>query len=195
MKRNFLRFLRPLCFILLILVIRYLPYLLSFFSPYFLQQPKLLNIIGTAEVPGLVEETLIAPVNTNQNVLTTHSYAGAVTIMISGEGEMDSDTGHDALYHYGKQFEDGKQPLYCCFEGLIIDDEPITRFRFFFGNVHVGSGEPPEYNPQHRYAFVYQLGSELRKIAFRLTNGNPDTQGSPFTVFVTTENRIYSPGR
>lgn len=129
-----------------------------------------------------VEETLILPVNTES--LTTNQYSEWVTITISGQGQVDSDTTHSAFTTFNI---DGSVNR---FNGFTIDDQPL-----------IGRGRvfellaPTPINPLIRqYRFMYYVGDEERRIKFLIDNGNPDDNSS-FIINLTSRDLLVSPGR
>jgi len=157
------------------------------------------HLSGSAEIPGLVEETITLSINANEPIFTLHRYSGSVTIGVQGEAQINATTGHDGLYIYnfafedGKhQYEDGKQRLYCCFGGLEIDGEAVNHFSFFpGGGMRTTTGGSPNYNSSHQYYFLYDIGPILRKISFRIQNDNPQDLTSQFIIEVSTGDKVF----
>jgi len=130
----------------------------------------------------IVEETLIVPVNTER--LTTNQYSEWVTITISGQGQIDSNTTHGAFYEYNTNGSVNR------FNGFTIDGQPlIGRGRVF------ALSAPTPINPLIReYRFLYHVGDEARRIKFLIDNGNPEDNSS-FIINITSRNLVDSPGR
>lgn len=131
---------------------------------------------------GAVEETLIVPVNIER--FTTNQYSEWVTITISGQGQIDSDTTHSSFYEYNTNGSVNR------FNGFTIDGQPlIGRGRVF------ALSAPTPINPLIReYRFLYHVGDEARRIKFLIDNGNPEDNSS-FIINVTSRNLVDSPGR
>lgn len=139
---------------------------------------KILKIRATATP---VKEVIALPVNTIQEVFTSQEYSGYVTIIVRGEGQINSSTRHDAFSMYSADRKLGR------FDGFAVDGASLILRAF--------SVVPTPTNyPQHEYRFLYEVGERPQKIAFRIVNGNAEDT-SVFIVEVTSENLIFSSGR
>jgi hypothetical protein len=142
-------------------------------------QSKYWNI-GTAETPGVVEETLLLTVNSSEAALTSQRYVGAVTITIRGEGRIDENTGYDAFSTYS--IADNKALGY--FRGFRIDDRDLILMLGWFA-----------YKPNHEYSFLFRVGDEPRYISFRIINEEDKENSGQFSVEVSTLDKVSSGGR
>ncbi len=188
MQRMF-RYPQFLILVILLVAIAYWGAYLLFFrnaSPQRLNRNSLW-ISGTAYPAGDVVEVLQVPVNTDNAVLTTRKYAGHVTLIVAGEGTVDDDTQHDALYWYSSTKKVGGR-----FYGFRLDDGPIDYTKVGYGNLP--HGLLPDLNPQHKYQFIYWVGDEPVPLAFHINNDNVEDR-SVFTITVLLVNLIDSPGR
>lgn len=150
------------------------------------------TLIGSAEIPGLVEETLTLSINASEPVFTIHSYSGSVTIGVQGEAQINATTGQDGLYIYEYAFEKTKQPHYHWSNGFQIDNEVVTRFNFFpSGGMRSTTGETPYFSPKHQYWFLYDVGPTLRKISFKMQNENPQDVASQFIIQVSNGDKVF----
>jgi hypothetical protein len=142
-------------------------------------QPRYWNI-GTAETPGVVEETLLLTVNSSEAAFTSQRYTGSVTITIRGEGRIDENTGYDAFSTY--TLADNKALGY--FRGFRIDDRDLI---LMLGR--------PAYKANHEYSFLFRVGDEPRYISFRIINEHDEQNSSQFSIEVSTLNKISTGGR
>jgi hypothetical protein len=140
---------------------------------------KGLGVSPTSTLP--VEETIELTVNTSQEILTTFQYSGHVTITIRGEGLVGANTYHDAFSRYTADQKLGR------FDGFTVDGQGLTLRTFILVPT------PTSYS-EHEYRFLYWVGQQPRRIAFRIVNGNEDDD-SVFTVEVTSQNLISPGGR
>jgi hypothetical protein len=139
-------------------------------------------IIGTAETPGIVEETVLLSANSNQAALTSQRYAGSVTITIRGEGRIDENTGYDAFSTY--TLKENKSQGY--FRGFQIDNRDLRLWLFV---------EWPAYRTNHEYSFLFTVGDQPRYISFRIINEEDKENSGQFSVEVSTLNKVSSGGR
>jgi hypothetical protein len=137
-------------------------------------------IFGTSNPAGEFEETFTVPVNSPTDIVSKRDYAGAVSIIIRGEGHLGSQYTHDAFYAY--QLGDSTKHA---LNSVSIDGREYP-MEFFV--------ERPRYNANHEYGIIYSVGEKFRPIRIRIVNSN-STDTSMFTVEVSTRNLVSGDGR
>ncbi len=139
----------------------------------------LFNIYYNPFVNPPLKESIYLPVNSD--VVTTNRYKGGVTITVSGRGQIDSLTTHNAFTQFSA---DGSVNN---FRGFTIDGNTV------FFNVFLIPPTPINYATD-QYRFWYPIGDIERQLRFRIENGNIDDK-SVFTVEVTSRYLMDSPMR
>lgn len=96
-------------------------------------------------------------------VYTQRTYSGEVTLIVSGTGQAGGTDWSDAFYLYQKA--DGSlynPPMLQHFDLEIDGRRAIETLRLL--------ESPPAYTPEHIYQVAYNVGTEARRIAFRISD-------------------------
>ena len=134
-----------------------------------------------APAAASAQETVTVPFTTSSNgtsggVLTSNSYAGIVTIDVSGTGWSRSQYLNDAFY---------------VFTGPTAISYNPSWYHLRIGTAHPTDqmgGNPPPYNSSHTYSFQWNVGASAQQLRFWVSDGNFSDNGGSYTITVTPSN-------
>ncbi len=127
-----------------------------------------------------IEETLMVTIGNEESMYTIHEYSGWVTLTIKGKVEQDGDFVHDIFY----ERDDNKIGYIKRFHILEVDGvDPFS--------VNVS----PEYNIEHEYRFLHHIGNVPHPVSIRIKDKDSNNLSNPFTVEISSENKVHEGGR
>lgn len=127
------------------------------------------------------QETVIVQFNRIVPALTQQEYSGKVRLFIEGTGQADQGTYNDAFYRYADAQGQPLDPPQLTTTGLEIDGQrAIDALKL--------TGTPPDYQSDHAYSMIYDLGSTPRHISFGLADQNARDNTGQFTINVVQLN-------
>ena len=130
---------------------------------------------NSGTLPASPSEVVIVPFSRLEPTFTEQLYSGTVTLVISGSGQAGGSDYSDAFYLY--QRGDGTSydpPLLEQFD-LELDGQRAIYTLNRLDN-------PPPYSTDHTYEVTYDLGSQPRQIALRISDSNVDDNSGEFRV-------------
>lgn len=106
-------------------------------------------------------ETVIVPLTSLQPILTTGTYQGVVTLLVSGSGQVNGTQVSDAFYTYLDGNQQPRTPPMIEFYFVLELDGQNAQTR-----LNITQDALP-YSSEHTYLLRYDVGSTLRHIALR----------------------------
>jgi hypothetical protein len=122
-------------------------------------------------------ETLIVPFDRADPTYTEFKYTGRVRVVVEGTGQAAGTAFSDAFYLYTDADGRPLQPPQTEMFDLAIDGQRAIQA---LGLVD----DPTPYNDDHQYAVIYDVGPELRRIAFRISDEVVQDNSGAFTIYV-----------
>lgn len=126
--------------------------------------------LGHNAVENLLSETITLSVNGLEPTATENYYSCLVQITFEGQAPINQEIYHDAFHQWNINEKTRKY-----FQGLEIDSKQA-----YFEIYTIA----PEYESDHIYTFIYNVGNEPRPIQFQINSQNQKIVHSAFTVTV-----------
>ena len=143
------------------------------------QQPELFESSLPDIPPANTVETLVIPFDRAEPTLTENEYSSTITLVVEGSGQAVEIGYSDAFYRYTNSSGIRLEEPQLTSVALEIDGEEAVDFPNIAEN-------PPDYSPLHIYEFMYNVGTEPRQIAFRVSDDDFDDNTGQFRVFITS---------
>jgi hypothetical protein len=125
-------------------------------------------------------EILTVPFSRLEPTYTQHAYDGVVTLVISGTGQAGGTDWSDAFY------------LYMHSDGTLYDPPQLEHFDLEIDGERAIAAldrveNPPPFSRDHVYHVTYDVGSEARRIAFRISDSLVDDNKGEFRIEIRRE--------
>ncbi|MFN8374151.1 MAG: hypothetical protein U0694_14900 [Anaerolineae bacterium] len=125
-------------------------------------------------------ETLTIAFDQIEPTYTQNSYRGMVTLIISGTGQAGGTDWSDAFYLYRRGDGSAYDPPLLQHFDLEIDGQRAIETLGLLEN-------PPAYSPDHSYTVTYDLGTQARRIAFRISDAVVGDNTGAFHIEILSE--------
>ncbi len=130
-----------------------------------------------AEPFSIVLETVLVPFDKIEPTYTKNTYSGEVTLQIFGSGQAGGKDYSDAFYLYKSGDGNPIRPPHLQEFDLELDGQRAIETLGLLQN-------PPPYSPEHVYEVQYNVGSEPRPIAFRISDSVVDDNNGQFIILI-----------
>jgi len=124
-----------------------------------------------------LEETVVLPFDRGEALRTQYRYHGAVRIVIEGSGQPGGAASRDVFYLVAAAGETALEPPQLAASALAINGEPALSALGL-------ADDPPPFAPDHVYTGIYDAGSALRYLTFRLPDDMAGDSSGQFTITV-----------
>mgnify|MGYP000356640810 CR=1 FL=1 len=120
-------------------------------------------------------ELVVVPFNKIEPTLTQNTYSGTVTLNISGTGQAGNTDWSDAFYLYAHEDYVAYDPPLLQYFALEIDGQRAIETLGLLEN-------PPPYSSDHTYTVTYNVGTEPRRITFRISDSTVGDNTGEFRI-------------